>query len=207
MDQSASASIMLGGQRKGGEMRLFHIYREGNFIEATDDTPYLQIGEFKYGKPILDRVVRPSTSLTEGRKVALLSMDSTMRSNLSVGMPLDLLMIPRDACRGRPSASGSSRATRSSPRCPRPGAGRCATASPTCPIEKSGLTDACPRVGKVTAIDYLDYPRTFTEFNILTRGDRSAPPAPAANAARAAPAKSAENTKTRAVKTFRVHAP
>jgi putative proteasome-type protease len=99
MDQSASASIILGGQRKGGEMRLFHIYREGNFIEATEDTPYLQIGEFKYGKPILDRVVRPSTSLAEGRKVVLLSMDSTMRSNLSVGMPLDLVMVARDTCR------------------------------------------------------------------------------------------------------------
>jgi len=99
MDQSASASMLLGGQRRGGKMRLFHIYREGNFIEATDDTPYLQIGEFKYGKPILDRVARPETSLEEGRKVALLSMDSTMRSNLSVGMPLDLVMIPRDACR------------------------------------------------------------------------------------------------------------
>ena len=99
MDQSANASIMLGGQRKGGEMRLFHIYREGNFIEATEDTPFLQIGEFKYGKPILDRVARPSSSLAEGRKVALLSMDSTMRSNLSVGMPLDLLIIPKDACR------------------------------------------------------------------------------------------------------------
>jgi len=99
MNQSASASIILGGQRRGGEMRLFHIYREGNFIEATDDTPYLQIGEFKYGKPILDRVVRPATSLAEGRKVVLLSMDSTMRSNLSVGMPLDLAIIPRDECR------------------------------------------------------------------------------------------------------------
>ncbi|MBP7000679.1 peptidase [Amaricoccus sp.] len=101
MDQaaSASASMLLAGQRKGGRMRLFHIYREGNFIAATDDTPYLQIGEFKYGKPILDRVVRPSTSLAEGRKVALLSMDSTMRSNLSVGMPLDLAVIRRDECR------------------------------------------------------------------------------------------------------------
>lgn len=99
MDQSASASIILGGQRAGGQMRLFHIYREGNFIEATEDTPYLQIGEFKYGKPILDRVVRPETSLEEGRKCVLLSMDSTMRSNLSVGMPLDLTMIRRDALR------------------------------------------------------------------------------------------------------------
>ncbi|MBP7242107.1 peptidase [Amaricoccus sp.] len=98
MDQapSASASLILGGQRRGGGLRLFLIYPEGNFITATDDTPYLQIGEFKYGKPILDRVVRPSTSLAEGRKVALLSMDSTMRSNLSVGMPLDLAIIRRD---------------------------------------------------------------------------------------------------------------
>jgi len=99
MDQSADAAIILAGQRRGGRMRLFHIYREGNFIEATEDTPFLQIGEFKYGKPILDRVVRPSTSLAEGRKVALLSMDSTMRSNLSVGMPLDFATIPRDAFR------------------------------------------------------------------------------------------------------------
>ena len=99
MDQSASASIMLGGQRRGGEMRLFHIYPQGNFIEATEDTPYLQIGEFKYGKPILDRVVRPGTSLEAGRKAALLSMDSTMRSNLSVGMPLDLAIVRRDAYR------------------------------------------------------------------------------------------------------------
>ncbi len=99
MDQSASASIILGGQRKGGQMRLFHIYREGNFIEATTDTPYLQIGEFKYGKPILDRVVGPGTSLSAGRKCVMLSMDSTMRSNLSVGMPLDLAIIRRDECR------------------------------------------------------------------------------------------------------------
>jgi putative proteasome-type protease len=99
MNQDASASIILGGQRRGGRLRLFHLYREGNFIEATEDTPFLQIGEFKYGKPILDRVVRPSTSLAEGRKAALLSMDSTMRSNLSVGMPLDLAVIPRDECR------------------------------------------------------------------------------------------------------------
>jgi putative proteasome-type protease len=99
MNQSATASMLVAGQRRGGRLRLFQIYPEGNFIEATEDTPYLQIGEFKYGKPILDRVVRPGTSLEEGRKVALLSMDSTMRSNLSVGMPLDLAIIRRDACR------------------------------------------------------------------------------------------------------------
>ncbi len=99
MNQTATASILVAGQRRGGRMRLFHIYPEGNFIEATEDTPYLQIGEHKYGKPILDRVVTPATSLEDGRKVVLLSMDSTLRSNLSVGMPLDLVVIRRDECR------------------------------------------------------------------------------------------------------------
>jgi putative proteasome-type protease len=99
MNQSATATMLVAGQRKGGQMRLFLIYPEGNFIEATEDTPYLQIGEHKYGKPILDRVVTMKTSLEEARKVALLSMDSTLRSNLSVGMPLDLMMIRRDECR------------------------------------------------------------------------------------------------------------
>ena len=93
---SASASMLVGGQRLGGQMRLFLIYQEGNFIEATDDTPFLQIGEHKYGKPILDRVIRPSTSLEDGRKAVLISMDSTLRSNLSVGMPLDLVTIERN---------------------------------------------------------------------------------------------------------------
>jgi putative proteasome-type protease len=95
-DTSASASLLVAGQRLGGQLRLFLVYREGNFIEATDDTPYLQIGEHKYGKPILDRVVSPSTSLEDGRKAVLISMDSTLRSNLSVGMPLDLLTIRRN---------------------------------------------------------------------------------------------------------------
>ena len=98
-DVSASASMLLGGQRLGGQLRLFLIYREGNFIEATDDTPYLQIGEHKYGKPILDRVVRPATPLEDGRKAVLISMDSTLRSNLSVGMPLDVLTIRRNEYR------------------------------------------------------------------------------------------------------------
>lgn len=97
--QGASASMIVAGQRKGGAMRLFLIYPEGNFIEATEDTPFLQIGEHKYGKPILDRVIRPETSLADGQKAVLLSMDSTLRSNLSVGMPLDLAVIPRDALR------------------------------------------------------------------------------------------------------------
>ena len=97
MSQSASASMIVAGQRKDGEMRLFLIYPEGNFIEATDDTPFLQIGEHKYGKPILDRVVRPDTSLHDGQKAVLLSMDSTLRSNLSVGMPLDMAVIEKDS--------------------------------------------------------------------------------------------------------------
>jgi len=99
MKQSASASMIVGGQRRGGEMRMFLIYPEGNFIEATEDTPFLQIGEHKYGKPILDRVVKPDTSLEDAQKAVLLSMDSTLRSNLSVGMPLDLMVIERDACK------------------------------------------------------------------------------------------------------------
>ena len=99
MRQGASATLIVGGQRKGGAMRLFLIYPEGNFIEATEDTPFLQIGEHKYGKPVLDRVVRPQTSIADGQKAVLLSMDSTLRSNLSVGMPLDLAVIGRDALR------------------------------------------------------------------------------------------------------------
>lgn len=95
---TASASMILAGQRKGGAMRLFLIYPEGNYIEATPDTPYLQVGEHKYGKPILDRVVEAGTSLADARKAVLLSMDSTLRSNLSVGMPLDLAVIKRDDC-------------------------------------------------------------------------------------------------------------
>ncbi|MFN3972437.1 MAG: proteasome-type protease [Gemmobacter sp.] len=99
MAQGVSASMIVAGQRAGGAMRLFLIYPEGNFIEATEDTPFLQIGEHKYGKPILDRVVKPQTSLSDAKKAVLLSMDSTLRSNLSVGMPLDLAVIARDACR------------------------------------------------------------------------------------------------------------
>ncbi len=97
--QGASASMIVAGQRRGGTMRMFLIYPEGNFIEATEDTPFLQIGEHKYGKPILDRVVRPETSLADAQKAVLLSMDSTLRSNLSVGMPLDLAVIRSDECR------------------------------------------------------------------------------------------------------------
>ena len=100
LEQQASASMILAGQRRGGEMRLFLIYPQGNFIMATEDTPFLQIGEHKYGKPILDRVVTPDTSLADAQKAVLLSMDSTLRSNLSVGMPLDLAVIERPVHRG-----------------------------------------------------------------------------------------------------------
>ena len=99
MNQAASASMIVAAQRKGGAMRLFLIYPEGNFIEATEDTPFLQIGEHKYGKPILDRVVNPDTPLADAEKAVLLSMDSTLRSNLSVGMPLDLCIIEKDTLR------------------------------------------------------------------------------------------------------------
>ena len=94
-----NASLILGGQIAGEAPRLFCIYAAGNFIEATADTPYFQIGESKYGKPIIDRVVTRSTSLAQAAKCALISMDSTIRSNLSVGLPLDLLSIHRDALR------------------------------------------------------------------------------------------------------------
>lgn len=85
-----SCSLILGGQIRGENARLFNIYPEGNFIEATQETPYFQIGESKYGKPILDRVVNYQSSLDRAYQCALISFDSTMKSNLSVGMPLDV---------------------------------------------------------------------------------------------------------------------
>lgn len=91
-------SVILGGQIRGRTMRLFHIYAAGNFIEATPDTPFMQIGEVKYGKPILDRAAAFTTPLKDGVKLALISMDSTIRSNLTVGLPIELAVIPRDAC-------------------------------------------------------------------------------------------------------------
>lgn len=94
-----NATLIFGGQIAGELPRLFNIYSAGNFIEATADTPYFQIGESKYGKPILDRVVTRSLSLQRAVKCALVSMDSTIRSNLSVGLPLDLICIKRDALR------------------------------------------------------------------------------------------------------------
>ncbi len=87
-----NVSLIFGGQIKGEAMRLFQVYSPGNFIEATPETPYFQIGESKYGKPVLDRVLTPETPLDEAAKCALVSMDSTLKSNLSVGLPMDLVV-------------------------------------------------------------------------------------------------------------------
>jgi putative proteasome-type protease len=90
-------SFLFGGQIKDGPLRLFMVYAAGNFIECGLDTPYLQIGEHKYGKPILDRAVQYETDLYDALKIALISMDSTMRSNLGVGLPIDFTLIRRGA--------------------------------------------------------------------------------------------------------------
>jgi len=95
----ASANLLVGGQIRGEAMRLFHVYAQGNFIEATDETPYFQLGESKYGKPILDRVINTGTPQKEAAKCVLISFDSTMKSNISVGLPIDLLWLPRDSLR------------------------------------------------------------------------------------------------------------
>jgi len=86
------ASFIVGGQVHGEPQRLFHVYSEGNFIEATPETPYFQIGESKYGKPVIDRVITRHTWLLDAAKCVLVSFDSTMRSNISVGLPIDLLI-------------------------------------------------------------------------------------------------------------------
>ena len=95
----ASANFVVGGQVKGEHQRLFMLYQEGNFIEATPETPFFQVGETKYGKPIIDRVVKRSTSVIDATKCVLISFDSTMRSNVSVGLPIDLLTYARDSLR------------------------------------------------------------------------------------------------------------
>jgi len=92
-----SANFIVGGQIAGESQRLFLVYSEGNFIEATPETPYFQIGEVKYGKPIIDRVISAETSMDDAIKCVLVSFDSTMRSNLSVGMPIDLACYQRDS--------------------------------------------------------------------------------------------------------------
>ncbi|MEQ1489894.1 MAG: peptidase [Terricaulis sp.] len=93
------AQVILAGQIEGRRMRMFHVYSAGNFIEATPETPFFQIGETKYGRPILDRVARYDTPLDDAVKLALISMDSTLRSNFSVGLPADLLVYRRDTQR------------------------------------------------------------------------------------------------------------
>ena len=90
------SSFLVGGQIKGEAPRLFNVYPQGNFIEASADTPYFQIGESKYGKPIIDRVVQYDTPLADALKCTLISFDSTIRSNLSVGLPVDVLRFERD---------------------------------------------------------------------------------------------------------------
>jgi len=97
-DVKFDVSFLFAGQMKGEKMRLFMVYGAGNFIECTVDTPYLQIGEHKYGKPVLDRAVTYGVDLYDALKISLISMDSTMRSNLGVGMPIDMLVVRRDTC-------------------------------------------------------------------------------------------------------------
>jgi putative proteasome-type protease len=94
---SFDVQMLLGGQIGGGPMRLFQLYSAGNFIEVAPETIFFQIGEHKYGKPILDRAMSFETDPYDALKIALISMDSTMRSNLTVGMPIDVLYLPRDA--------------------------------------------------------------------------------------------------------------
>jgi putative proteasome-type protease len=94
---NASASMLLGGQIAGGELKLYLIYSQGNFIECGPDTPFLQIGEFKYGKPILDRALKTDTPIAEAVKLGLISFDSTIRSNIAVGGPFDMMITRRDS--------------------------------------------------------------------------------------------------------------
>lgn len=96
-----NASFILGGQIEGERPRLFHVYAAGNFIEATAETPFFQIGETKYGKPVFDRLLRQDMPLAEAAKLVLISFDSTMRSNLSVGLPIDLFCYERDSLKAR----------------------------------------------------------------------------------------------------------
>ena len=95
----STATFVVGGQIAGERPRLFNIYTAGNFIEATRETPYFQIGEAKYGRPVIDRVIRRETSLVDAAKCVLVSFDSTMRSNISVGLPIDLVCYETDSLR------------------------------------------------------------------------------------------------------------
>ena len=95
----ASASFIVGGQIGSEEPRLFLVYSEGNIIESTGEAPFFQIGEIKYGKPVIDRVLRRDLSIADAVKLALVSMDSTMRSNISVGLPIDVFVYPANSLR------------------------------------------------------------------------------------------------------------
>lgn len=94
---NTQATLILGGQIAGESPGLYMIYPLGNAISASPETPYLQIGESKYGKPILDRIIRPQTDLDDAARTAVVSLDSTLRSNLSVGLPIDLVLVRTDA--------------------------------------------------------------------------------------------------------------
>jgi putative proteasome-type protease len=96
-DSAFNASFILGGQIRGGEPRLFQIYPEGNFIESSADTPFFQIGEHKYGKPILVRAYDPKMTFADAAKLLFVSFDSTLKSNLSVGMPFDMQFYDKDS--------------------------------------------------------------------------------------------------------------
>ena len=93
----AGVTLLFGGQIRGGPMNLYQIYEAGNFIECGPDAPYMQVGETKYGKPLLDRAMQFDTDLREALKIGLLSMEATMRSNLAIGMPLDVIILKNDA--------------------------------------------------------------------------------------------------------------
>ncbi len=97
MPATFGASLIVGGQILGGDPRLFLIYPEGNFIETSDDTPFFQIGETKYGRPMLVRAFRADMSFEEACKLLLVSLDSTVKANLSVGLPVDMQVYPRDS--------------------------------------------------------------------------------------------------------------
>lgn len=96
-DVDTSVSIIFGGQIKGGDADLYLIYSAGNFISSTEETPYFQIGESKYGKPILDRVISHQTSLEDAARCTIVSMDSTIKSNATVGPPIEVLVYEKDS--------------------------------------------------------------------------------------------------------------
>lgn len=98
-DSPFGASLIVGGQIRGEAPRLFMVYPEGNFVEASDDTPFLQIGETKYGRPILVRAYDPNMTFSDAIKLLLVSFDSTIKANLSVGLPLDYLILRNDEFR------------------------------------------------------------------------------------------------------------